>query len=449
MANSNRVSWETDLRKQIRSNYGQGWTVIGENSGRTKLTYQYPNEPKKASNTLSLEWKKTNGLQILKAIEFISPLVRNENLPLKEAARRWKAQFIGDDIKAPNKAWQDFLIIPPEFSYNKEYKKAYAEYEAKLKATKVDQFMNTLQIKSSKTEKDWHTRIRRFLELINKRNAPKTGEELVKELARDFGDITADQKKRYINGWCKILNYGITRHSMPKRWTPPNTDIRKELKGSDTTTKQDKLTPYLEEHDLFRLLDDLESRDPEMFLATGLISIFGLRLSELAVLRVDKDMNLFVGHIKNNTNTTNKKRKERRVFACDLIEKPDLGKKLIGWYKSKLIKLPQTILTQIDLVEKKRSFGDVGQAFTDKLETNPIWQEIISKEGNEDITAYSMRHRFAHQLHKGSTNPISIKDAAKTMGHTVATHMNSYGSYTSELAIEKAFERHAQNRIEA
>ena len=44
MANSNRVSWETDLRKSIRSNYGQGWTVIGENSGRTKLTYQYPNE---------------------------------------------------------------------------------------------------------------------------------------------------------------------------------------------------------------------------------------------------------------------------------------------------------------------------------------------------------------------------------------------------------------------
>ena len=54
MANSNRVSWETDLRKSIRSNYGQGWTVIGENSGRTKLTYQYPNEARKASNTLSL-----------------------------------------------------------------------------------------------------------------------------------------------------------------------------------------------------------------------------------------------------------------------------------------------------------------------------------------------------------------------------------------------------------
>ena len=60
-----------------------------------------------------------------------------------------------------------------------------------------------------------------------------------------------------------------------------------------------------------------------------------------------------------------------------------------------------------------------------------------------------MRHRFAHQCHKGSANPISIKDAAKSMGHTVATHMGSYGSYTDEFAIEKAFERHAANRIEA
>ena len=39
-------------------------------------------------------------------------------------------------LKAPNKAWKDFLIIPPKFSYKKkEYEKAYKEYEAELKAT--------------------------------------------------------------------------------------------------------------------------------------------------------------------------------------------------------------------------------------------------------------------------------------------------------------------------
>ena len=71
---------------------------------------------------------------------------------------------------------------------------------------------------------------------------------------------------------------------MPERWIPPSESIRKELKGSSTRTREEALTPYIEENDLFKLLDDLESTDPEMFLATGLVSIFGLRLAELAVL---------------------------------------------------------------------------------------------------------------------------------------------------------------------
>jgi len=449
MASSNRESWEKLLRKQIHSNYGQGWYVIGENSGRTKLTYEYPYDGRKAAKTLSIEWKKTNGLQILKAIEFIKPLVQNQNLTLKEAARRWQAQFVGDETKTPNKAWEDFLIIPPKFSYDKEkYEKSYKEYEAQLKATTVDQFVATIQGLNSKTEKDWYTRIRLFKNLISKRNAPKTGEELVKELARNLGDITPDQKKRYINAWCKILEYGITRHSMSNRWTPPSDAIKEELRGTSTRTKQEALTPYIQENDLFELLDHYEANDPEMFLATGLISIFGLRIAELAVLEV-RDNNLYVGHVKNNRNTSNQKRKARRAFAMDLIEKPNLGKKLISLYKSELVKLPKTVLKQIELVEQKRTFGDVGQAYTDKLVNNPVWKKIINKKGNEDVTPYSMRHRFAHQCHKGSISPISIKDAAAAMGHTVQTHMDNYASYTTDMAIEKAFERHAANRIEA
>ena len=141
MASSNRESWEKLLRKQIHSNYGQGWYVIGENSGRTKLTYEYPFDGRKAAKTLSIEWKETNGLEILKAIEFIKPLVQNQNLTLKEASRRWQAQFVGN-TKTPNKAWKDFLIIPPKHTYNKkELDKATKEYKAELKASTVDQFM--------------------------------------------------------------------------------------------------------------------------------------------------------------------------------------------------------------------------------------------------------------------------------------------------------------------
>ena len=68
MARSNRVSWETVLRKSIRSHYDHGWAVvIVGNSGRTK----YPNDGENSSKTLSIVWRHTNGLQLLKAIEFI------------------------------------------------------------------------------------------------------------------------------------------------------------------------------------------------------------------------------------------------------------------------------------------------------------------------------------------------------------------------------------------
>ena len=64
---------------------------------------------------------------------------------------------------------------------------------------------------------------------MNKRPAPNTGTELIKLCVEKLDDITPDQKKRYIDTWCEILNYGIKRHSMnDKRWQPPEDEIRKE-----------------------------------------------------------------------------------------------------------------------------------------------------------------------------------------------------------------------------
>ena len=452
MASSSNKSWDSELRDSVRTNFGQGWLINGEQSGKTKILYVY-NEGlgkanKRTSVTLPIKWKQSSGIDILNAIKFIKPLVIKENLPLSEAGRRWKAQFVDSNSKTPNKAWQDFLIIPPKHFYpQKEYDVVFKEYEEKLKASKVDQYMATKKGISSNTEKKYFTRIHIFLEVMNKKPAPNTGTELIKLCVEKLEDITPDQKKRYIDTWCEILNYGIKRHSMnDKRWQPPENELRKELKGKAKKSKKQTLTPYVEEIDLFRLLDDLESRDNEMFLATGLISIFGLRLAELAELQV-VDGKLYVGHVKNNINTSDIARDSRRAFAMDLIQKKDLGEKLIRLYDSGLVKLPATIRTQINLVEKKNRYSDVGRAFVDKLEKNPIWKEI--RKNNPDITAYSLRHRFAHQCHKGSTIPISIKDAAEAMGHTVDVHMKAYGAYTTELSVQRAFESHSKNRIEA
>ena len=448
MTSATSTSWEKELRKNICTNFGRGIRVNGENSGRTKILYVY-NEGlgsanKRTSQTLPIEWKKTSGIEILKAIEFIKPLVVEKNLTLKEATRRWKAQFIGEAQKQPNKSWNDFLLIRPLNKRDANYEKDLKEYLNA--ASKVDQFMQTKQGLTSKTEKDWARRISRFLEEMNKNPSPNTGVELIKNLSDKYlAEIEPDERKRYINAWCEILKYGIERHSQnEKRWQPPNETYRKELIGKSNRTKQDKLTPYIEEHDLDRLLDDLESRDSSLFLAVGLISIFGLRLSELAVLRV-LDGKLYVGNIKNNINTKAKK-EDRRVFPMDLFTRKNLGKKLIELYESKKITLPKPVLNQIEMVKDKNRYGDVGQALRQRIERNKVWKEIIKT--NPEITPYSLRHRYAHQCHKGSTIPISVKDAAAAMGHSVETHNSFYGSYTTELSLEKAFERHLENRIE-
>ena len=448
MTSATSTSWEKELRKNICTNFGRGIRVNGENSGRTKILYVY-NEGlgsanKRTSQTLPIEWKKTSGIEILKAIEFIKPLVVEKNLTLKEATRRWKAQFIGEAQKQPNKSWNDFLLIRPINKKDANYEKDLKEYLNA--ASKVDQFMQTKQGLTSKTEKDWARRISRFLEEMNNNPSPNTGVELIKKLSDKYlTEIEPDERKRYINAWCEILKYGIERHSQnEKRWQPPNETYRKELIGKSNRTKQDKLTPYIEENDLHRLLDDLESRDSSLFLAVGLISIFGLRLSELAVLRV-LDGKLYVGNIKNNINTKAKK-EDRRVFPMDLFTRKNLGKKLIELYESKKIPLPKPVLNQIEMVKDKNRYGDVGQALRQRIERNKVWKEIIKT--NPEITPYSLRHRYAHQCHKGSTIPISVKDASAAMGHSVETHNSFYGSYTTELSLEKAFERHLENRIE-
>ena len=41
MASSKRVSWEKEIRDSIRTNFGAGWRVNGENSGKTKILYVY------------------------------------------------------------------------------------------------------------------------------------------------------------------------------------------------------------------------------------------------------------------------------------------------------------------------------------------------------------------------------------------------------------------------
>ena len=39
MTSNKRVSWEKDIRESIRTDFGAGWRLNGEQSGKTKILY--------------------------------------------------------------------------------------------------------------------------------------------------------------------------------------------------------------------------------------------------------------------------------------------------------------------------------------------------------------------------------------------------------------------------
>ena len=98
------------------------------------------------------------------------------------------------------------------------------------------------------------------------------------------------------------------------------------------------------------------------------------------------------------------------------------------------------------MVQKKRRFADVSATLAQQLNRTIIQKQIAKK--TKGLTPYSLRHRWAFIAHKASDSPISVRDAASSMGHTPQTHMAFYGSWTSEASIEAAVARHQKNAFE-
>ena len=425
MASSNKDLWISDLRNLICTSFGRGWRVNGEQSGRTKLIYVF-NEGKGENNprttaTLNIEWKQQSVPKIIAAIEYIKPLVVEKNISLGEAAKRWKAQNLPEEKKVTDIIWAEVL---------KEFKKIKQESL------------------SSKTYIEWKRRAERFEEVINKRPSPTSGTDFVKKYAKHFfADIPSgsDSRKRYMDSVYKILEYGVNRHGMSERWLPPSKDLAKELIGTSSKTKQERLTPPISEADLTLLLDTYKEENPRLYLAVGLIALHGLRLSELATLDVRDGNKLFVGSIKQNVQNQGKKIPPRRVFALDIKGKEGLGNELVAHYASGLYGLPEAVENQIKMVETKRRFSDVGNTLSQQLNRTTIWKQLTKK--TKGLTPYSLRHRWAFIAHKASDSPISVRDAASSMGHTTTTHLSFYGSWTSEASIEAAVARHQKNNF--
>lgn len=422
-----KATWDEILRAAIKHECGAGWSIV-EQSGKAKVTRIYRDEGNKRvtrSKQLSIEWKATNSSKIQNAVIRLHNLIFERNISLAEAVRLDSAASISDKPDAPETASEGWEVIKEEYFKTKQGLRA-----------------NTLN--------DLKLRVERTVKALEHKPMPIDGKSLMKKYAQlYFGEMKSggEGRKRNLNDVSAFLKFAVQEKGKPTRYLPPQKSFIDELVGESETTRKAKLTPPLLPEQLAALLDQLEADGkPELHLAAGLVGLYGLRPAELAVLQVeedkDKNLKLRVGQVKRNAKTMNRKKELRLVIPIDIDGRQGEAQRLLRLYQSELVKLPASLLKQIELVEEKKKFQDVGHEFGQLLKRYKPWKALVAS--NPDITPYSLRHGYAWRAHMCSPVPLPAKMAAASMGHTVIVHQKNYGSWIDESSMEKAFAMYQQ-----
>ena len=351
LGHGTRQQWFETLRVGIAQEHGKGWFVreVGATSrkliGHCQLIRIWEDRTR-SSVMLPLEWKATNATAILTTVGQIRIVMEERNLPLQEALKL-NTEALGG---GPQAAEEDFAGWP--------------EVRAR--------FLKTQQSHRSSTLRDLTTRLDRVLVALQGKPAPRDGGTLMRRYAERFVDDCPQGgvgRKRNLLDVARFLTYAVDECGAPTRFYPPSKAKINELIGSAETTSSEHLTPPIKPEDLAALLDQLEADgEHELWLAMGLVGLYGLRPAELAVLSV-KDGKGRVGHVKGNTSSMGAKAKPPRlVMAIDVAGRKGEGDRMRQLYASGLVKLPQSLRNQIAMVEEKGRFQDVGAEFAQKLE---------------------------------------------------------------------------------
>ena len=110
-------------------------------------------------------------------------------------------------------------------------------------------------------------------------------------------------RKRSLQDVASFLRFAVMRCGKEERWLPMESEELRELVGVRQTTSESHLPIAVLAKYLANSLDQMkEDGRKDLYLATALISLYVLRLGELAELNVI-DVELFVGHIKQNVQT--------------------------------------------------------------------------------------------------------------------------------------------------
>ena len=427
-----KAKWYENLRTILKNSEkdadflrrGNFWHVRGMR-GKTQVTMRIqeglgPSNPR-STCMLDIEWKAANQTQILKAIEDLKRLVNERNLSLNEAKKLLFAPVNQVDSSSEN--WQAL-------------KDSYIESKSDRRST---------------TLKDINTRLNNLLVTLEKTPKPRTGRDAMRAYTKQWLKKAAQGgqgRKRSLQDVASFLRFAVMRCGKEERWLPMESEELRELVGVRQTTSESHLTAAVLPKDLANLLDQMkEDGREDLYLATALISLYGLRLGELAKLNII-DGELFVGHIKQNTQTLSQEEKPpREVLGVDIAGREGEAAKVLQLYQSGLVKLPIAVLNQIKMVEQKGHFKNVGTAFSGILKRYKPWISLVKK--NKGVSPYSLRHSWAYRVHKATESPVDSSVAASLMGHSIEVHNRVYSTWIDKKTKKEAIARANKALIKA
>ena len=412
-----KVVWSDNLRQVLKREHGKGWSVR-DHRGRVQLTRIFEDRSRSAVY-LRLTWTADNATAILNTVAAIHDLMDSRKVSLKEAARLNTQALAGPASitkKAAEEGWDAV----------------------------ASDFLKSRGDRRSSTLRDLRLRVQRALAVINQKPKPRDGMSVLDAYAAAYFKEMApggQGRKRNLNDVVAFLQFAVDRCGAPDRFLPPPKDRINELIGTSGTSTTERLTPPIKEEQFTSLLDALAADNRhDLRLAVALVGYLGLRPAELAVLRVGDDGKARVGNIKRNIQTMKQADKPPRlVIPLEIEGRNNEGALAVAQFASGLVKLPKALRKQIDLVEQKGRFQDVGAEFAQQLSRCNYWQAMVITDPS--ITPYSLRHGFAWRATVGQ-NKLPMRTAAALMGHTMQVHHRHYGAWVDEAAIEEAVGLH-------
>ena len=416
-ARKHAEQWELALRDQLRISVGSPYRVM-ERRGKTKLDIRFKDGSRQYA-TLPTTWNRSNVIRIQKDVEQIAALV-DTGRSVKEAVEI----IVGTDKQAP--------------SAENSSKEIFLRLWEECGAWKIKQEL----IKETTWEKDYSKTGRRLQKISNPKDAYDLIEQVINAEQRDpksnrliYGPMKkgSTSRRRAVEQIVYMLEWGISRKGKhvlsADRWTPPR-DLQ-ELKGK---TKGKKASIPLFDNEIITFLDSLpvdskHPRDREAAkrwkFAFQLMAAFGLRPIEIHHLEIRRNGETYL--YCNYEKTTGRGKTKARRLEC-----------LNNWDKE--WNLLERLENKEPLPIPKNKTGQMADMVKDYLKRAKGWMPLAAA----GKTSYSFRHGYAWRATE--VLGISVRIAAAALGHTPQTHLENYGSWSSQGEVTKAVEAAKRNK---